>query len=209
MRASQLAAREITQKRITIMTTFTIDSDNNIAAHPALPEGADATQAFASQKELAKLTADWPATRLVDVWNSFAGVAPFDDLKPVKKFTDRKVAIARIWTAVQRLADDTAPPVAPKAKKATKDATAAKKAAPAQPDANAEKPSEAREGSKKADVLDLLRREQGATLAEIMQATGWQAHTVRGFIAGTVTKKLGLKVESFRNDEKVRTYRVG
>jgi hypothetical protein len=208
MRASQLAARDTTQKRITIM--FTIDQDNNIAAHPALPEGADATQAFASQKELAKLTAEWPAARLLDVWNSFAGIAPFDDLKPVKKFTDRKVAIARIWTAVQRLADDTAPPVAPvapKSKKATKDATAAKKAGTAKQ--AVEKTSEAREGSKKADVLDLLRRKQGATLAEIMQATGWQAHTVRGFIAGTVTKRLGLKVESFRNDDKVRTYRVG
>ena len=210
MRASQLAARDTTQKRIKIVSTFTIDADNNIAAHPALPEGADASQSFASQKELAKLTADWPAARLVEVWNSFAGVAPFDDLKPVKKFTDRKVAVARIWTAVQRLADDTAPPaapVAPKSKKATKDATAAKEANTTQP--GAEKPSEAREGSKKADVLELLRRKQGATLAEIMQATGWQAHTVRGFIAGTVTKKLGLKVESFRNDEKVRTYRVG
>ena len=82
---------------------FTIDSDNNITAHAGLPAGADESQSFSTAKELAKLTAEWPASRLVDTWNSFAGVAPFDDLKPVKKFTSRKVAVARIWQAVARL----------------------------------------------------------------------------------------------------------
>jgi hypothetical protein len=66
----------------------------------------------------------------------------------------------------------------------------------------------AREGSKKADVIELMRRPQGATLAEIMEQTGWQKHTVRGFVSGTLIKKLGLKVESFRSDEKERTYRT-
>ena len=66
----------------------------------------------------------------------------------------------------------------------------------------------AREGSKKAEVIDLMRRSQGATLAEIMELMGWQAHTVRGFVSGTLIKKLGLKVESFRSNEKERTYRV-
>jgi hypothetical protein len=192
------------------MSTFTIDSDNNITAHAELPAGADATQSFTSQKELAKLTADWPASRLADTWNSFAGVAPFDDLKPVKKFTDRKSAVARIWKAVQRLATNAAQQgdaisnvAAPKAEGSTKKATSAKKPARAKQGA-----TEARDGSKKAEVLDLLRRKQGATLAEIMKATGWQAHTVRGFVSGTLTKKLGLKVESFRAEDKERTYRV-
>jgi hypothetical protein len=66
----------------------------------------------------------------------------------------------------------------------------------------------AREGSKKAEVLDLMRRPKGATLAEVMKATGWQPHTVRGFVSGTLIKKLGLKVESFRSDEKERCYRI-
>jgi hypothetical protein len=82
---------------------FTIDSENNIVAHAALPAGADQSQSFSSAKELAKLTAEWPASRLVDTWNSFAGVAPFDGLKSVKKFTNRKLAVVRIWTAVARL----------------------------------------------------------------------------------------------------------
>src|SRR5580700_9259706 len=98
------------------MATFTIDSDNNITAQVGLPAGGDNAQSFSSAKELAKLTAEWPASRLVDTWNSFAGVAPFDELKPVKKFTSRKAAVARIWQAIARLSPDTAeqaPDVAP------------------------------------------------------------------------------------------------
>jgi hypothetical protein len=40
-----------------------------------------------------KLTAEWPVSRLIDTWNGFAGVAPFDELKPVKKFTSRKAPL--------------------------------------------------------------------------------------------------------------------
>ena len=98
------------------MATFTIDTDNNIAAHAAVPANLDNQQAFATEKELAKLSAEWPGSRLVDIWNSFAGVAPFTELKPVKKFANRKAAVARIWAAVQRLSPESAeqaPDVAP------------------------------------------------------------------------------------------------
>jgi len=192
------------------MTTFTIDPDNNIAALVGDPAGAANLETFSTAKELAKLTADWPISRLVDTWNSFAGVTPFDDLKPVKKFTDRKAAVARIWKAVARLAPDVAQPAAtgaPKRPKATKSPTKAKRRATARPGAKSASNVD-REGSKKAEVLDLMRRKQGATLAEIMEITGWQAHTVRGFVSGTLVTKLGLKVESFRSEEKERTYRV-
>jgi hypothetical protein len=97
------------------MSTFTLDSDNNITALAGLPTGADESQSFSNAKELAKLTAEWPASRLVETWSSFAGVAPFDNLKPVKKFTSRKSAVARIWTAVQRLSPDGAQQAAPAA----------------------------------------------------------------------------------------------
>ena len=56
---------------------------------------------------------------------------------------------------------------------------------------------------KKSEVIELMRRKQGVTLDEIMKATGWQAHTVRGFIS-IAGSKLGLKIESFRTDDKVR-----
>jgi Protein of unknown function (DUF3489) len=65
-----------------------------------------------------------------------------------------------------------------------------------------------REFSKKAIVLDLLRRPKGATLAEIAKATNWQNHSIRGFISGNLTKKMGLTVESTKNDAGERTYRI-
>jgi hypothetical protein len=56
-------------------------------------------------------------------------------------------------------------------------------------------PASSGKTSKKDLVLGLLQREDGATLAELMSATGWQAHSVRGFISGTLRKKLGLTIE--------------
>jgi len=65
-----------------------------------------------------------------------------------------------------------------------------------------------REFSKKAIVLDLLRRKQGATLPELAKATGWRNHSIRGFISGALTKKMGLTVESSKNDAGERLYRI-
>ena len=53
-----------------------------------------------------------------------------------------------------------------------------------------------------------LRQSEGATLKDIMKATGWQAHSVRGFISGSLGKKMGLNVESFKRPYGERAYRV-
>jgi len=66
----------------------------------------------------------------------------------------------------------------------------------------------ARVGSKTAKVLDLLKRPDGATLNELMKATGWQSHSVRGFLSGTVGKKMGLPVASAKGEAGERSYSV-
>ena len=88
--------------------------------------------------------------------------------------------------------------VAPKKGKVAKKAKTPKKAPKAA----------ARDGSKAATVLELLKKPDGATLAELMKATGWQAHSVRGFLSGTVGKKLGLTVTSAKSEDGVRSYTV-
>jgi phosphopentomutase len=77
--------------------TYTIDSENSITAHTTKQEAGEG-DTFSSQQELASLVTDWPATRLIEVWNGIPG------LTPVKKFTDRKSGVARIWKAIQSLA---------------------------------------------------------------------------------------------------------
>jgi hypothetical protein len=66
----------------------------------------------------------------------------------------------------------------------------------------------ARDGSKAAKMLDLLKRPDGVTLKELMKATGWQAHSVRGFLSGSVGKKIGLALISAKGEEGERTYSV-
>jgi hypothetical protein len=184
--------------------TFTIDTDNNIAAHGAQPASAENMQSFSSHQELAELAADWAGARLIEIWNSFAGVAPFNDLRPVKKFTNRKIAVARIWAAVQRLSVDVAPStgeIAPAAKPARKSAMRGRRRSSAQKGANES------HGHKKADIIALMKRPKGATLAEIIKLTGWQKHTVRGFVS-LLRSRGGEKIESLKNAAGQRTYRM-
>src|SRR5580704_16156081 len=107
------------RKRRTIMTTFTINDENEIVAFGSQEEAAAATttpfDSFATQQELAELAAAWPAERFVAIWNSLAGVVR------VKKFKNTKTAISRIWARIQGLGETAKPAAEPaKPKAATK-----------------------------------------------------------------------------------------
>ena len=159
-------------------------------------------------------------------------------LKPVSKFENRQVATVRIWKAIQSLngtaggpaseADMEAAAAAPKAKKAPKakpaDAPAPKASKSAKKESPmASKPAKAakatkpaakkeaaapREGSKQAKVIAMMQRKGGATLDSIVKETGWQAHTVRGFVS-ILGSKYGLKIASSkRESDGARVYSV-
>jgi hypothetical protein len=65
-----------------------------------------------------------------------------------------------------------------------------------------------RPGTKQAKLIDMLKRADGATIAEIVTATGWQSHTVRGAISGALKKRLGLNIVSEKSDTRGRVYRI-
>jgi hypothetical protein len=191
------------------MPTFTIDADHNITVYDtpaAAAKNAAALPRFSSQAELAQLSAKWPGSRWVEVWNSIPGHKPVNKIGPAKK------AAARVWVALQPLAQ--ANGTAPRSKP-NKAAKAASKPTPGRQGgkkANAAKPkkaaaSEPREGSKKAEVIALLRRAKGVNLPEIQKLTDWQKHTVRGFMS-LLGSKAGLKIISVRNDAGERSYRI-
>src|ERR1019366_15244 len=82
------------------MNTFTIESEtNNIAIHTTIQDAEAVANAerFRTEAQLAKLAADWPAARLVEIWNSLPGETL------VKKFKNRATAVSRIWKAIQSL----------------------------------------------------------------------------------------------------------
>jgi len=70
------------------------------------------------------------------------------------------------------------------------------------------KATAARRGTKTAKILALLARPDGASLAELRKATGWQAHSVRGFLSGAVKNKMGLRVTSAQRGDGERAYRI-
>jgi Protein of unknown function (DUF3489) len=92
---------------------------------------------------------------------------------------------------------------------ASAESKSATKATPAKKTSKgAKKATGARDGSKAAKILDLLKRPGGATTKELMKATNWQPHSVRGFLSGTIGKKMGLTVVSIKGEDGERSYSI-
>jgi hypothetical protein len=235
------------------MTILSISNDNYITAFNSPDEmpGNSEAQSFSTFEELSGLAANWPASRLVEIWNNLP------DAQPVKKFTDQKTGLNRIWKALQSMGNESVGEVQPTTESNTFEAESAPEMtptndpgpAPAEPAEDPEplvartaeepqttpqvadvapveteaseqptgaeatptaapKPKRTREDSKTAAVVALLKREGGITLTELMTATGWQKHSVRGFLSGTIGKKMGLTLVSVKRDDGERVYSV-
>jgi hypothetical protein len=159
---------------------LTTEGHIHVGDEPGRIETDGGSSSFASEPEFEQLAGEWPMKRLVEIWNGLPGV------EPVTRFTDRKTAIGRIWRAIQPQSENGGETV----RRAS---------------SNRHRPV-FREGSKAAQVCTLLSRPQGATLNEIRSETGWQAHTVRGFISRNLSKP-GRKVRSFEREGE-RVYRL-
>jgi Protein of unknown function (DUF3489) len=160
--------------------SFCIGATNDISFVASELRNRTGGVIFSSERELSLRTARWPGSRLVQVWNRLPHV------QPVKRFTDRRTAICRIWRAIQERRVNQIRGTGPQ-KIASKEAH--------------------RSNTKSARIINLLQQPAGATLQSIMDLTGWQAHSVRGFLSAQLSKKRGLLVESFtRNGERV--YRI-
>jgi len=219
------------------MTIFTINEQNEIVAFSTPEEASAATQtpfdSFTSEQELAELAAGWPPERLLAILNSLPGEKPVKKLKDAKTAVARIWArIQGLGDATKPATEAAQPAAAPAKRKAAgkakggaqsakgapgkgktgKKATAVKAAPKGKKAAKESKPAEtpkaARTGSKSEEVIAMLKRQGGATMAEIMAHTGWQKHTTRGWVSGFLGKKMGIEVESFKNDSGERTYRI-
>src|SRR3954470_9549389 len=131
-----------------------------------------------TKDEWEAIAGTWPLKRLVAIWNALPGVTP------VEKFTNRQIALERIWRAVE-----------------------SREQGPTETQPKRERSKvQFREGSKAAQVYALLCRPEGATVREIQDLTGWQRHSVRGFLS-TSAGKQGPRIRSFERQGE-RVYRV-
>jgi hypothetical protein len=165
------------------MATFEVTQQNTIAqVKPGQGRHSNPHSQFSSESGLVALTLNWPNRRLVEIWNRLPGATP------LSRFTSRPVAAHRIWRELQRertLSTEVRPSV---------------------------KPRSALVGShnsetKAARILALVKRSRGATLPEIIAATGWQPHSIRGFISAQIRRRMGLIVRSFERNG-MRVYQI-
>jgi hypothetical protein len=171
------------------MKSFSIDSKNRIHVEdPPSVQSSKLGPRFGSEQQWARIAADFSVSRLVKLWNKLPGVMP------VQRFASRQTALRRIWAALQGLE--------PKQKSTVRKPDVQVKA-----EIRIKQPVKEHEGRTR-QVIDLLEAEGGASLEQLVDATGWQKHSVRGFLSGTIRKKMGMEVISSKNANGARVYRI-
>jgi hypothetical protein len=175
------------------MRIFTVDAGNIIAVSTSTERGSKSGgERFTNEKQLAALAALWPSHRLVEIWNHLPGV------RKIAKFTDRQTGVSRIWRAIERLEAHVGVHAASGGDRGGNRGRVA---------TAAQGPATARTDTKAARVIALLKQPPGATLKAIKAMTGWQSHSVRGFITAHVRKKMNYRVQSFKRGGE-RVYRI-
>jgi Protein of unknown function (DUF3489) len=175
------------------MKLFSIDAKDRIQAEDSTNvRHKKSGLHFASERQWARIAIKVPMSRLVEIWNALPGVVP------VQRFESRRIALRRIWTALQhrelkRGRTVRQPDVHFKAE--------------TRAHARSKGGGEASEG-RAAQVIALLEAEGGASLDQLVEATGWQRHSVRGFLSGTIRKKMGMNVISSINAIGARIYSI-
>jgi hypothetical protein len=147
-------------------------------ARPRTLQGKAAKRVIWTRDEWDALGSAWPLRRLVAFWNKPPGV------KLVRRFTSRQIALERIWGVI-------AGPEPMRAERAAKPGSAQVPFC---------------EGSKAAQAYAFLLRREGVNLGELEQLTGWQRHTIRGFLSSTARKQ-GIRMRYFRRARE-RVYRL-
>ena len=162
------------------MRIYIIGNDGITLCREPSPQLHNGEIAVASTEELR--AARLSGKRLLALWNALPGV------EKRRSLGDRDALIDQLWSALETLPDPEPEPHPE-----------------FEPDV--ERKPDAKRASKQAEVIAMLRRPEGVTVAEVASATGWQRHTVRGVFSGALKKKLGLTLTS-ATEERGRVYRI-
>ena len=183
---------KLSDTQLIVLSAAAQREDHGIALPPKLRGGA--AQKFAAKLLREGLVEEVRARGMLPVWRR-------DDANGPMALRMSRSGMKAIGVAEDGAAQETARPERnPSPSSQRKQPRRARSAA-------SDGASASRPGSKQEQVLALLRRPAGATLASVMDATGWQPHSVRGFFAAVVRKKLGLDLVSAKSAGE-RVYRI-